>query len=339
METNTKTKLSPRFFFLSLGVLISLITSVVAFLGLVFDTLNKKFPDALNSYYQYGYSSWSYDSIRSAIATLMIVFPVFLILAYFWRKETRKNLEGVNEIIRKWMVYLILFLAGVVVVVDLVTLVRYFVAGEITTRFIMKVLVTLIVAVLVGVYYLNEIGVWKKKVGNVLSLLCVIVAPALIVASVVWSFTVIGTPKEQRAWRLDQRRVEDLQSIQWQVIGFWQQKERLPESLNEVTTPLSGFAVPVDPEFEKGFSYAYRKTDDLKFELCATFSAGMPRGWQEYGGGGGGMPMFSGGRDIAVSYPYHGSINENWDHEIGEKCFEREIDKDIYPPFPKEVRG
>jgi hypothetical protein len=43
-------------------------------------------------------------------------------------------------------------------------------------------------------------------------------------------------------------------------------------------------------------------------------------------------------RDIAVSsysYPGPGGMNESWDHEKGRTCFERAIDKDMFPPFQK----
>ena len=227
---------------------------------------------------------------------------------------------------------------------DLVTLVRYFVSGEITSRFIFKVVVTLLVALFVGVYYIFEITnrdrVWKMKVG----VWSAFKASAWVVLLIVFSFMVIGSPKSQRALRLDDKRVADLQTIQWSVINYWQQKEKLPETLKELSNPLSGSTVPVDPEFEKGLAYEYLKKSDMTFELCATFSADMPKGWQEYSNGGGiAYPMMA-ERDVATSsmYPYPGvATNESWDHKIGRTCFERTIDKDMYPPYPKptETKG
>ena len=80
IQTNiVQSKLNAGFFFLCLGILISLITSVVSFLNLVFETLNKRFPDVLNSSYQYGYSTYEYEGIRMALATLIIFFPVFIV--------------------------------------------------------------------------------------------------------------------------------------------------------------------------------------------------------------------------------------------------------------------
>lgn len=333
-------KLSPRFFFLSLGTLVSLIATVTAFLNLVFQTLNNKFPDALNSVYQYGYNTYNFEGARSALATLIIVFPAFLILSYFWRKVAKAGLGHIDEVIRKWMMYLILFLVGIVIIVDLVTLVRYFVSGEITTRFIIKVAVTFVIALSVGAYYMFELRGWKKFGPFPVALGSAIKSVIFVVALIVWSFSVIGTPSEQRAWRLDERRIQDLQSIQWTVINFWQQKEKLPASLEEFKNPISSYMVPFDPEFEKGRVYEYKKTADMTFELCATFTAVMPQGWQE--GYGGGRPMFGGGyaEDSVSSYPYPGvGGNESWDHGVGRTCFTRTIDPDIYPPYPKEPKG
>ncbi|OGI93931.1 hypothetical protein A3A03_03640 [Candidatus Nomurabacteria bacterium RIFCSPLOWO2_01_FULL_40_18] len=344
METQTnftKPKFSVGFFFLSIGILISLITSVVSFLSLVFETLNKRFPDVLNSNYQYGYSTYEYESIRMALATLIIFFPVFLVISFFWKKFIRSGIGSIDEIVRKWVIYIILFLSSLIVVVDLVTLVRYFISGEITYRFILKVATILVVAGLVGFYYvflLKEREGVKYKTGIVWASAGII----LVVVSISYSFMIIGSPMKQRLLRLDDRRVGDLQNIQYQVINYWQQKEKLPVDLKELSNPLSGYSLPVEPEFEKGKKYEYGVKDSLTFELCATFSLPMPKGWREYGGGDGGFPMplyDKTGYTMSYPYPYPGSgTNESWDHQEGRTCFERTIDKDIYPSYPKPTR-
>lgn len=324
-----------------LGLLITLITAVVSFLNLVFETLNKRYPDVLNATYQYGYSTYEYDSIRMALATLIIFFPVFIVISYFWRKFGKGVLGSIDEVIKKWVVYIILFLSAIVVMVDLVALIRYFISGEITTRFILKIVVTLLVAVLVGVYYIlllreknADINSFSK-IGLIWSGLGII----LVVGAVSYSFSIMGNPAKQRQLRLDDRRVSDLQNIQYQVINYWQQKEKLPEKLSDLSNPITGYSLPVDPEFEKGNTYEYAVKDKLKFELCATFALPIPKGWREYGNGGGIAPMMNyGGRDMATSYPYPSDgTNEFWNHQSGRTCFERTIDKDIYPPYPKPV--
>jgi hypothetical protein len=334
-------KLTPHFFFLSIGVLGTLIATVTSFINLIFSALDHVFPDVLNASYQYGYVSYSFDSMRSALAVLIIVFPVFLILSRFWSKAMKGEMAHWDAVIRKWAIYLILFLASVAVIADLVTLVRYFVSGEITIRFILKVLAVLVVALFVGVYYIFELKNKEKMWGCKVGTWAAIKSSVLVVALIVWSFCVMGSPFQQRSLRLDQRRIDDLQNIQWQVISYWQQKEKLPEALADLKNPLAGYSLPTDPEFEKGNVYEYKKLDKMKFEICATFILPIPKGWVEnnykYGFGGDGiMPA----RDVAMSsMPYPApSQGESWDHEAGRSCFQRTIDPDLYPPYPKPTK-
>lgn len=341
-ESMEPRKLTPKFFFLSIGLVISLIASASAFLSLLFATLDHALPDVLTSTYQYGYASYSYDQMRSAIALLIIMFPVFLVLARFWSKTVKGQLSHWDEIIKKWVLYLVVFLASLMVVIDLITLVRYFVSGEITIRFILKVLAVLVTAKVVGLYYLSELEVKVPMLPKNKSRLFVWTSTILVLFSIIYGFTVMGGPGSQRDMRLDQRRVEDLQNIQWQVINFWQQKQKLPESLEDLKNPISNFMVPQDPEFQKGLSYEYNKLSDssaktdLKFELCATFSLPAPKGFVENGRYGGVMPM----KDIAMTEPsFGGGVNESWDHQEGRTCFEREIDPDLYPPYPKPIKN
>jgi hypothetical protein len=338
-NTTVSSKMSPKFFFLSLGHVITLIASASSFLMLAFEVLTRKFPDALNAVYQYGYQSYNFDTARGAIATLIIMFPLYLIISHYWNKQVPENMGHVDVGIRKWMIYLILFLAGLMSAIDLVTLVRYFVSGEITTRFILKVCAVLLVALFAGWYYMLLLKDKKTFWGFQVQLWSAIKASAWVLALIIWSFTIIGTPSEQRAWRFDERRIQDLQTIQSQVITYWQQKEKLPATLTDLSNPTSYTSVPVEPEFEKGLKYEYKATGDLSFELCATFSKDMPKGWVEGGGYGGIMPMAT--TDVAVSYPYPGpdGTNDSWDHKVGRTCYERTIDKDIYPPYPKPMKS
>ncbi len=338
METQTKPRFSIGYYFLCSGVVVTLVVSVVSFLNLVFETLNKRFPDVLNSTYQYGYSTYEYEGIRMALAMLIIIFPIFLVLSYVWNKFIDGELGRWDIVVRKWMVYSILFLSGIVVIADLITLVKYFISGEISARFVYKILAVLLVAVLVGLYY----GSLARNKENVNSKIGVIVGGLgiiLAIAAISYSFMIIGSPTKQRSLRLDDRRVGDLQSIQYQVINFWQQKEKLPANLTELADPISGWSMPVEPEFEKGKTYEYKVIAPLQFELCATFSEAIPKGWRESSYGGGIPPMmpYYSKEDVAVSsYPYpSGGTNESWSHDAGRTCFLRTIDKDMYPPFPK----
>ena len=334
-------KMSPKFFFLSLGTLVGLITTVTAFLNLAFEMLNAKFPDALNGSYVIGYNQYQFEGARSALAMLIIFFPVYMLLSHFWNKTIKAGLGKIDMHIQKWLVYLVLFMSAVVVAVDLVVLVQNFVAGEVTARFIMKVLVALLVAVVVAGYHL--IVLWTpasdsknatyRKRGMVMN---AVISSVLVATMVALAFMVMGSPTSQRNLRLDQARLNDLQNIQGQVINYWQQKERLPATLIELADPLSGYMIPRDPESDTGAVYEYNVKGPMTFEICATFALPIPEGWQDYGKGGGVMPMYA-ERDMAVSYPYPGpgGVNDSWIHEAGHTCFERTIDPEIYKPYSK----
>ncbi len=333
-NTSHGTKVTPQFFFFSLGVLVSLVVVVASFLNLAFETLNAQFPDILNGAYTYGYNTYEYSGMRTGVAMLIIVFPVFLILSTFWNKLASAALFHGNLVIKKWMLYLIVFLSSCIIITDLVTLVNYFVSGEITTRFVLKVAVTLITAVLVGGYYLTFL--MDEKFEKRIRMYACILASVFILTGIIYAFSVMGSPMKQRQYRMDNRRVTDLQSVQYQVINYWQQKEKLPESLDELKNPLSGFSMPVDPQYQKGFVYEYTKTGKMSFSLCATFSLAMPQGVSEYPSYGG-VYMDVGVREPAVSAvaPYPGGVNDSWNHEAGRTCFSRTIDPDMYPVFPK----
>lgn len=326
-------KITPRFFFITLGLLIALITSVVSLLNVFFGVLDATFPDVLSSSYIAGYAPYAYDSLRGALSTLIIFFPIYLVLEHYWVKLSGQALSRWDTVLRKWSLYLILFLASITILIDLVVLVRYFVGGEITIRFVLKVLVTLIVAGLAYFYYLRALQGKKEK--RVTRIVFTTVSVGIVVFAIVWGFVTIGGPASQRALKLDQRRLDDLRSIQSDVISFWQQTETLPKSLGELSALYSGHRVPMDPEFEKGVLYEYRivSEQELRFELCATFTAPLPEGWVSTGYNSGGFF----GRDVAMIEPaFVGQSADDWQHEAGRHCFERTINPVFTPPFKKD---
>src|SRR5690606_26750206 len=65
---------------------------------------------------------------------------------------------------------------------------------------------------------------------------------------------------------LDERRLQDLDTIRAAVNGYWRQSGRLPGSLDEARPGLLAFADPVSGE-----PYEYRVTGEQTYELCATY--------------------------------------------------------------------
>ena len=72
-----KSKTTAADFFIYFGVLIGLYASTVSLISICFDLINKWLPDiTVNNGYDY-----SSESIRVALATLIIFFPVYIYLS------------------------------------------------------------------------------------------------------------------------------------------------------------------------------------------------------------------------------------------------------------------
>lgn len=300
---------SPKDVFLHLLAVTTLYVSAVSLVTLFFQYINYWFPDALSPFR-------ASDAMRSAIASLLIIFPAHVITVRLLHKDQIQNPEKRESRLRKWLLYLTLFLAAIALIGDLVALVYNFLQGELSLRFYVKILAVGIVAGGVFLYYLWELRRISSEITpRAKNLLWA--AVLLVIFSVIGSFFIIGSPFTQRMVQFDQRRVGDLQSIQWQVVNYWQRKNALPASLADLKDDLSGFVMPIDPE--TGAPYEYQKTGDLSFELCATFDleANDPSGKGSLGA------------------PYVDYFGPDWAHGQGRQCFTRTIDPDLYGTDPK----
>ncbi len=137
----------------------------------------------------------------------------------------------------------------------------------------------------------------------------------LVAIAVIAGFFVVGSPQEERLRRFDERRVQDLQQIQSQIINYWSNKSQLPQTLSQLKDDISGFNVPKDSQ--TGEDYQYEIKNSLTFALCANFS--LPSLEIET-------------RKSVPTYDYYGYTSQNWQHKEGLVCFERKIDPQLYPP-------
>lgn len=320
---NQQIKLTPKDFFIHLAATIVLYTATISLLRLAFSVVDYTFPDELAGYF-------APSSIAWPISMLVVLIPLLYVLEYFIIKDIKRFPEKEGVWIRRWRIYLTLFLTGAVIAGDIVVLINTYLSGEITTRFIWKFIITLVVTGIIFAYYILQKTVNLDK-GRNARLTLAGVGVLITLAAIVGGFLIVGSPYKQRALRFDNQRVNDLSSIQWQVISYWQRKNMLPNSLTELKDPISGTVIPQDPETES--EYEYRVTGATSFELCATFALPM----QDTKGRGG----FGGYPDYAISYPYPGGgVDTNWKHEAGRTCFTRTIDPELYPPIdsPKSLR-
>ena len=150
-----KKKVSPKDVFMHLLAIVTLYVSAVTFLVLLFQFIDIAFPDVLlRGYYAL---QGSYSMIRFSIATLLVVFPVYVFTMRFLNKSYEANPTKRDLRIRKWLIYFTLFIVALVVIGDLVALINSFLGGEITTRFSLKALSILFVTGSIFFYYFSDI--------------------------------------------------------------------------------------------------------------------------------------------------------------------------------------
>ncbi|MFA6365194.1 MAG: DUF5671 domain-containing protein, partial [Candidatus Paceibacterota bacterium] len=301
--------------FIHLLAIITLYTSAVSFLVLLFQGINVFFPDPISEGGYYALSS-AYGSMRWSIASLIVMFPLYCFTTRFLNKSYEREPEKRNLRIRKWLVYFTLFVAALVIAGDLVTLIYNFLQGEFTIRFFLKVVSVFIVAGSIFWYYLLDL---RDKREEKVTKLLVIGVIGLVALCVIGGFFIVGSPKEERMRKADERRISDLQYIQSEIVNYWQNKGVLPQNLETLHDDLRGVSIARDPE--TNVTYGFEVKGAESFALCATFA----------------LPSFENTLRTAPAIPGGGPYlgAESWKHEGGTQCFTRVIDKEFFKPFVK----
>jgi hypothetical protein len=132
MDT-VKPKTTPKDFFLWLGAMVALYISAVSFILLSHQYIDIWFP---NEMIMYGdpYSG----PIRFAIASLLVMFPLFVWLLRMIHQDIRKVPEKKEIWVRRWLVFVTLFIAGLVMAIDIIILINSYLQGDLSIRFALK---------------------------------------------------------------------------------------------------------------------------------------------------------------------------------------------------------
>jgi hypothetical protein len=314
-------KVTPKDFFLWAAAMVFLYMGVFNFIKLIWDYINYALPNPLASYYLDPYQS----GISWEMATLIVVLPVFMLLMWVIRRDIRTDATRRDIWVRRWALYLTLFIAGITAVIDLIYVLYAFLNGtDVTEGFILKALVVFLVMAIGFMHFLADLwNYWEQYPARNRSV--AIATVVLVLATIGAGFLIVGTPAHARLVRFDQQKVNDLQNIQYQVVNYWQQKQKLPTNLNDLNDSIGGNTVPKDPQ--TGAPYVYQSTGALSFKLCATFNAPSPANNNPE----------NMGRTVPVPASVapidYGMKQDSWTHAVGEECFTRTIDPSRYPPY------
>lgn len=296
---------SARDFFLHALSITTLYMSTISLLVIVFQIIQHFVPDVLDvSMY------WSADAVRTPVAILFISFPVYAWSIWYLAKLMKREPEMIEFRLRKWLMYLTVFVSAIVMIITMISVVYSFLNGNLTLRFFLQVLSVLLVSGMAFYYYLVTV----KQEGNKLVLRSIEIATiALVLFALVGSFFIMGSPKQQRERRIDEQRISMLQNIDMLIQeDFSTNKKVLPVSIDALFEGVNPM-IRRDSDPVTGEKYVYEITGTTTYKLCATFSQ-MSYEWE----------MAQRNKESQALIPYYGAYN--WSHDAGYFCFDREIE-------------
>lgn len=141
--------------FMYLLLFLTLYISAISFGTLLYQFINHWLPNPLVDGYA---TSYQLSTIRQSTAAIIIAYPLFLWLTKKLRDAMNKDPEKRSSKIRKWLTYITLFIAAGVIIGDLIALVFNLLSGDLTLRFVLKVITVGGIAGLIFGYYL-----WDMK--------------------------------------------------------------------------------------------------------------------------------------------------------------------------------
>lgn len=121
--------------------------------SVMFTLIDRWFKDPLSPTY-YGYS---YYEMADALACVIVAFPIYVFVMRYIVRELEGHPGKLESPVRKWLTYLALLITACVAVGDLITFLTFLLRGEITTRFVAKVCIVLVLAGGVFWYYFGSL--------------------------------------------------------------------------------------------------------------------------------------------------------------------------------------
>ncbi len=123
--------------------------------SLIFQFIERAFPDpAIDPMVALERSR---EAIRWAISLLVVAFPVFVYVSWTNERAVQRDPARRLSKVRRWLTYLTLFVAAGILIGDVTGLVYTLLSGELTVRFVLKVLTIGVIAGSVFGYFTRDL--------------------------------------------------------------------------------------------------------------------------------------------------------------------------------------
>ena len=286
---------SAKFAFYYMLSLVTLFIMSLSLGNILFEVINKFFPDITRTIYYYNNSG-----LKGSISGILISTPIF----YFIMSKIYKSLK-IGELkkdseVRRWLTYFILFISSVVVIGSLIQILNNFLDGAFTMNFILKTLTVLSIASLIFGFYFNDIkrGDFKSdKVNKIFFFVSLIIMTSAFIAS----FFLIESPTEARNRKLDEKIIQDFDAMRYAIDSYYSKNKTLPQNLEDIKIETINSR---DLNFDNSKEYDYKITGEETYELCANFLSS----------------------NLEKTMSYSDTI---WKHDKGYQCIKKEVNHEL----------
>ncbi len=290
--------------FFYLLIFSTLATWTIGLGTLAFALIDRWLADPLFTGYQQTFDTYF---ITSSLAAVIVAFPLYLLISRTVLKEAAAHPEKLDSSVRKWLTYMALVIAACIFMGDLITALAYLLRGELTSRFLAKAFVVLVLSGGVFFYYfggLRKIEITRARLNR--DRLMAGVSAAVVVFSVILGFLSLGAPSSQRELRADGQRVQQVYQLSMEVQNYWiSHASQLPPGIDQLPNGAVGDPITSAP-------YEYHAEQGSKYEICAVFTRSSDR------------------RGRA-------SIPDAWIRPAGRHCFQ--LDATVPTQFPQQYFG
>jgi len=311
---------SAKFAFLYMLSLVALGFTAISSGLVVFQIINKKFPDLLNPYLH----QFDSGSLKFAIAAIIIAAPIYYFTSWQINKNLRSGVLAKEAGVRRWLTYFILFVASVTIIGWLIGVIFNYLDGELTAKFILKSATAIIIAAIVFSYYLYDIRREETvaKIDRIVQVYFYATA-VLVLTALSAAFYFAPTPTETRNMRQDQNIISRFNQIDGAINGYLQQEKKLPNGLEDLILDRRFLLESDIKDSVTGEKFEYHIVKEgEQYKLCATF-----------------LTSNRGEADNQYNYD-----KERWPHEAGRQCliqrvYPLEVPQDKANPTAAPIRA
>ncbi|MFA6306979.1 MAG: DUF5671 domain-containing protein [Patescibacteria group bacterium] len=258
-----------KFAFFYLLSLVALVFTAVSTGMIIFQIINKTIADDLSL----APGGFTQDALRFAISAIIIAAPIFFVMMRLINKNLLSGKMEKESGVRKWLTYFILFVSAVVMIGWFIATVGSFLNGELTTKFILKSLTSILISALIFSYYLYDIKREDVSKNNDVIRIYFYGSMAIAAIALIAAFFFIDSPLKVRDQKFDQAIINKFSQIDNAINAYYGENKKLPADLNALVNGGSTYYILLsditDPATGKVLNYNVKGKD--AYELCATF--------------------------------------------------------------------